>query len=88
VQRFVDATSKGWESYLHGDPAPGNALIEKANPEMSSDKIAFALDAIKKYGIVETAETRASGIGTMSDARWKRFYDTMVAAGAHPPGSM
>jgi NitT/TauT family transport system substrate-binding protein len=86
VQRFFDATAKGWESYLHGDPAPGNALIQKANPEMGDDKIAYALDAIKKYGIVETAETRSLGIGTMSDERWKRFYDSMVAAGAQPAG--
>jgi NitT/TauT family transport system substrate-binding protein len=86
VQRFVDATARGWESYLHGDPAPGNALIQKQNPEMSNDKIAYALDALRKYGIVETAETKAMGIGAMSDARWKRFYDDMVAAGAQQAG--
>jgi NitT/TauT family transport system substrate-binding protein len=86
VQRFVDATAKGWESYLHGDPAPGNALIQNANPEMSNDKVAFALDAISKYGIVETAETKSMGIGAMSDERWKRFYDSMVTAGAQPAG--
>jgi NitT/TauT family transport system substrate-binding protein len=86
VQKFVDATAKGWESYLHGDPAPGNALIQKANPEMANDKIAYALDAMKKYGIVETSESKSLGIGTMSDARWKRFYDDMVAAGAQPAG--
>jgi NitT/TauT family transport system substrate-binding protein len=86
VQRFVSATTKGWESYLHGDPSPGNSLIQKQNPEMGSDKLAFAIESIKKYGIVETADTRTLGIGTMSDARWKRFYDDMVAAGAQPAG--
>ncbi|HEY2190555.1 MAG TPA: ABC transporter substrate-binding protein [Caldimonas sp.] len=86
VQRFIDATAKGWESYLHGDPAPANAIIQKQNPEMSDDKIAYAIEAIRKYGIVETAETKAMGIGAMSDARWKRFYDDMVAAGAQPAG--
>ncbi len=86
VQRFVDATAKGWETYLNGDPAPANALIRQANPEMSQAKIAFAIDSIRKYGIVETAETKALGIGTMSEARWKSFYEGMVAAGAQPAG--
>lgn len=86
VQRFVDATAKGWDSYLHGDPAPANALIQKQNPEMSNDKIAYAIDALKRYGIVETAETKSFGIGAMTDARWKHFQDDMVAAGAQPAG--
>ncbi len=86
VQRFVDATAKGWESYLNGDPAPANALIRQANPEMTPAKIAFAIESIRKYGVVETADTKAQGIGTMSEARWKRFYDGMAAAGAQPAG--
>ncbi len=67
-------------------PGAGQCAHQKANPDMSDDKIAYAIDAIKKYGIVETAETRSLGIGTMSDERWKRFYDSMVAAGAQPAG--
>lgn len=86
VQRFVDATAKGWTSYLQGDPAPGNALIQKLNPDMSNDRLAYAIEAMRKYGLVETAETRSSGIGTMSNARWKRFYESMVAAGAQQAG--
>lgn len=86
VQRFVDATAKGWAGYLNGDPSAANAMIQKHNPQMGSDTIAYAIDAMKKYGIVETAETKARGIGTMSEARWKGFYDAMVAAGAQKPG--
>ena len=29
VQRFVDATIKGWMSYLTGDPGPGDAMIKQ-----------------------------------------------------------
>jgi NitT/TauT family transport system substrate-binding protein len=87
VQRFVDATIKGWASYLHGDPAPANALIQKQNPEMSDAKLAYAIDVMKQYGIVETPETKALGIGCMSDARWKKFYDEMSGAGAMPAGT-
>lgn len=86
VQRFVDATAKGWAAYLNGDPSAANAMIQQHNPQMASDTIAYAIDAMKKYGIVETADTKVRGIGTMSEGRWKGFYDAMVAAGAQAPG--
>jgi NitT/TauT family transport system substrate-binding protein len=85
VQRFVDATARGWASYLR-DPAAGNALIRRDNPAMGEDLLAYAVDTMRKSALIETAETRAAGIGTMSHERWKRFYDAMVAAGAQPPG--
>ncbi|MFT3721857.1 ABC transporter substrate-binding protein [Pseudorhodoferax sp.] len=86
VQAFVDATAKGWAGYLNGDPSAANAMIQKHNPQMGSDTIAYGIAAMKKYGIVETPETKAKGIGTMSEERWKSFYDAMVAVGAQKPG--
>ncbi len=80
VQRFVDASIEGWYSYLYGDPAPGNALIKKDNPEMTDDLIAFGIKAMKSYGIVDSGDSKTLGIGAMSDARWKRFYDFAVKA--------
>jgi NitT/TauT family transport system substrate-binding protein len=80
VQRFVDASIEGWYSYLYGDPAPGNALIKKDNPEMTDDLIAFGIKAMKSYGIVDSGDAKTQGIGAMSDARWKRFFDFAVKA--------
>jgi NitT/TauT family transport system substrate-binding protein len=34
---------------------------------------------MKSYGIVESGDAAAQGIGTMTDAKWKVFFDTMVA---------
>src|SRR3984957_14648410 len=42
VQAFVDGTAEGWQDYVFGNPAPGNALIKAANPEMSDGLIAQA----------------------------------------------
>ncbi|HZZ11598.1 MAG TPA: ABC transporter substrate-binding protein [Paraburkholderia sp.] len=86
VQRFVDATAKGWRSYLHGDPRPANDVIKRGNPDMSDAKIAYSIDAMKRYGIVDSGDAQAFGPGAMTDARWKRFYDSMVAAAALPAG--
>src|SRR5262249_8003754 len=39
LRRFILASAEGWRSYL-ANPAPGNALIKRANPEMSDDLLA------------------------------------------------
>lgn len=85
VQAFVDASIRGWVSYIHGDPSPANALIKRDNPEMSDDIIANAIRLMRENGIVDSGETLALGVGAMTDDRWKRFYDEMVAAGAYDP---
>jgi len=71
VQRFVDASIEGWNSYLNGDPAPGNALIKKDNPEMTDALIAYGMEKMKAYGIVDSGEAKQNGIGAMSEARWR-----------------
>ncbi len=45
VQAFVDATAEGWRDYLNGDPSPGNALIQQANPEETDGLIAYRAGA-------------------------------------------
>ena len=84
VQRFVDASIEGWYSYLNGDPAPGNALIKRDNPEMTDALIAYGIAKIKEYGVVDSGEAKAGGIGAMSEARWRDFFDTMTKAGLYP----
>jgi len=84
VQRFVNASIEGWYSYLYGDPGPGNALIKKDNPDMTDDVIAYGIAALKKYGVVDSGDAKALGIGAMTDARWKEFLATMAGIGLYP----
>jgi NitT/TauT family transport system substrate-binding protein len=81
VQAFVDATQEGWKQYLFGNPAPANAVIKKDNAEMTDGLIAQAIAKMKSYGIVTP-----TNIGTMTDARWKVFFDTMSSEGLYPKG--
>jgi NitT/TauT family transport system substrate-binding protein len=81
VQRFVDASIKGWYSYLD-DPAPGNELIKQDNPEMSDEQLAYSAEKLQEYGIVISGEAETLGIGAMTDERWQDFFNTMVEAGA------
>jgi len=84
VQRFVDASIEGWYSYLDGDPAPGNALIKSDNPEMTDALLAYGIAKIKEYGIVDSGDAKTKGIGAMTEARWRDFFDTMAKAGVYP----
>jgi NitT/TauT family transport system substrate-binding protein len=85
VQRFVDASIVGWYHYLYGDNAPGNALIKKLNPEMSDELLAYSVDKMKQYGIVDSGDALRDGIGAMSEARVVSFFDKMVRAGVVRP---
>jgi NitT/TauT family transport system substrate-binding protein len=84
VQRFIDASIEGWYSYLYGDPAPGNALIKHDNPEMTDALLAYGIEKMKAYGIVDSGDAKANAIGAMTEARWRDFFDTMSKAGLYP----
>jgi NitT/TauT family transport system substrate-binding protein len=85
VQRFVDASIIGWYNYLYGDNKPANALIRKHNPEMSDELLAYSVDKMKQYGIVDSGDTLKLGIGALTDARMKSFFDKMVRVGVTKP---
>jgi NitT/TauT family transport system substrate-binding protein len=85
VQRFVDASAIGWANYLYGDNAAANARIRRDNPEMTDARIAYSIAKMKEYGIVDSGDTIKSGIGAMTDARMKSFFDKMVRAGVVKP---
>jgi NitT/TauT family transport system substrate-binding protein len=86
VQRFVDASIIGWYNYLYGDNSAANALIKKENPGMTDDLLAFSVAAMKQYGIVDSGDTTTLGIGAMTDARMKGFFDEMARAGVVKAG--
>jgi NitT/TauT family transport system substrate-binding protein len=88
VQRFVTASLEGWAEYMKGGPAneAANAMIKKDNPEMSDDKIAYAIRVMNEKGIVRSGDALKLGIGAMTEPRWKSFYETMAAAGVFPKG--
>ena len=85
VQRFVDASIIGWANYLYGDNKAANALIKKQNPEMTDELLAYSLAKMKEYGIVDSGDAKAHGIGAMTDARMNSFFDKMVRAGVVKP---
>jgi NitT/TauT family transport system substrate-binding protein len=86
LTRFLRATAEGYRSYL-ANPAPGNALIRKANPEMEEALLAYGVNRMKSFGLVTGADAARDGILSMTDARWRATRDFMVAEGLLAPGA-
>jgi NitT/TauT family transport system substrate-binding protein len=86
VQRFVDASIIGWYNYVYGDNTAANALIKQQNPEMTDALLAYSVIKMKEYGIVDSGDTGMLGIGAMTDARMKDFFDKMAHAGVVKAG--
>jgi len=84
VRAFVEASIEGWKRYLDGDPAPGDALIKKGNPDMSDGILAFARARMKEYGIVDSGDAKTEGIGAMTDTRWSDFFKLVASEGLYP----
>jgi NitT/TauT family transport system substrate-binding protein len=89
VKAFVEATAKGWNDYLNGDPRPADALIKKDNPEMTQDVLDQARAKLKANGIADGGDAApgakgGAGIGTMTDARWQTLFDVASGAGVYP----
>lgn len=84
VQRFVDASIVGWYHYLYGDNAAANAAIKRDNPEMTDGQIAYSIAKMKERGVVDSGDAKTLGIGVLTDARMKSFFDKMAKAGVVP----
>jgi len=84
VQAFVDASIRGWVDYLYGDPAPANELIKRDNPEMTDALLAHSVATLKEHGVIDSGDTQTLGVGAMTDARWKEFFDSMSTLGVFP----
>jgi NitT/TauT family transport system substrate-binding protein len=85
VQKFVDASIKGYYTFLHGPHAKALALIKQQNPDYTDKAASDAIKAMASYGLLESGSAKGMGIGSMTDERWKDFFDTMVKAKVYDP---
>jgi len=85
IKRFIRASAEGWKSYL-ANPAPGNALIKRDNPQMSDELLAYGHRKMLEFGIVTGSDTATQGLLTMTDKRWQDTVEFLRAAGLAKAG--
>lgn len=83
VRRFIEASQIGWYNYLYGDRKAADQLIKKINPDISDEYIEKSVGVIR--ALIDTGDAEKLGIGAMTDARMKDFYDKAIAAGLYKP---
>jgi len=72
AKQMTAAVRQGWRAYLD-DPRPTNARMHTLNPSMTDAMFAEVAQAQKPF--IETEESRAQGLGAMTQARW----ETLIA---------
>lgn len=78
VRAFARASREGWRAYLD-DPTQANAVMAKLNASMDAETFIAAAEAQKP--LIETAETKEKGLGTMTRARWETLANQLVDLG-------
>ena len=74
VKEFVLATREGWRDYLD-HPETTNALLGKLNAALDAATLSAAAEAQRP--LIETDETKRSGLGSMQAARWQTLADQL-----------
>ncbi|TVQ00936.1 MAG: ABC transporter substrate-binding protein [Roseinatronobacter sp.] len=86
VECFVNGSILGWYNFLYGENEDAIAMILEANPDMTRDKIDFAIEMMIDNGIVDSGDTLELGIGAMTHEAVEGFYTSMVEAGVVDAG--
>jgi NitT/TauT family transport system substrate-binding protein len=74
VGKMVAAVREGWTRYVK-DPKKTNAFMQSLNKAM--DLETFQDSAAAQVDLIQTAETKAKGLGVMSEERWKTLVDQL-----------
>ena len=69
VRAFVQATLRGWNDYLFGDPAPAHAAIAAANDHMDPEQMAYSHEQMRVQHFVQGFPERGEQIGKLDPMR-------------------
>ncbi len=83
VRCLTQASVKGWEDYLK-DPKPAFDLLKATDPANTDDLMDYTYNTMKNADLITSDDTRKSGFGVMTDARWKSHFDMLVETGLLP----
>ena len=80
VTRFVRASIRGWQDYLH-DPEPTNARLLQLNPALNPAQAAYTVQALREGGFIFGADLNATQMGRMTAERWQSEFNQLKALG-------
>ncbi len=78
IAAFVQASIRGWHDYLFGNPAPGDALILRSNPQMTPALLQYSRSEMIIRQLVQGDRANGEGIGQLSMARLGQEMDLLL----------
>lgn len=85
LRAFIAASVEGWTTYIDGNPEPAHALIRKALRSRGTGTLDGAHDALG-MALIVTGDSPEIGVGSMTEERWRTFYESASEAGVFPAG--
>ncbi|MBU1386109.1 MAG: ABC transporter substrate-binding protein [Alphaproteobacteria bacterium] len=85
LRSFIAASAEGWRDYIQGDGKAADALIRRANPDMTQHVLDQARAKLKANGVVDGGDAALYGLGAMTAERWQAFFEVTSEAGVYPP---
>ncbi|MEN5146334.1 ABC transporter substrate-binding protein [Brevundimonas diminuta] len=82
LRDFIAASVEGWRDYVHGDGTKGDALIRRANPDLSQRLLDTVRAALRAEAMVDGGDAALYGLGAMTPERWQAFAEQ--TQGAYP----
>ena len=91
LRSFIAGSAEGWRDYIQDDGQTAqnraaDALIRKANPEMTQAILDQARTKLKSNSIVNGGDAALYGLGAMTAERWQAFFEVTSGAGVYPAG--
>jgi NitT/TauT family transport system substrate-binding protein len=84
VKGFVEAAQAGYKAFF-ANPAKYVPALEAANKENTRDVVLWGAKEIQK--LIVTGDATRTGIGTMTQTRWKDLYDQLKELGVLKPAT-
>ena len=69
---------------MAGDYEPAMKAVLALVPTGGEALFRFKMDQMKRRGLVDGGDAARLGLGAMTDARWRSFFDVMTQAGLYP----
>ena len=82
TRAFVAASIRGWNEYLSGDRSAADREIERRNPQMTPDFMAYAVAAMRRHHLVDGEPARGEATGMLSRKRLQEQIGTLQSMGA------
>lgn len=78
---MVEASVKGWNDFMNGDPKPGLEAIKKDAPNNTDELMAATIKIMKDRKLVLNEDTEKFGTMIMTLDRWQTHYEMLKEVG-------